>query len=80
MPHFLNVIAASPWVLAIVFLVAGLDAILPFMPSESTVVACGVAAANTGRPLLSLLIVVSACGAYAGTSSRSASAAACPSG
>jgi membrane-associated protein len=66
MPHFLNAIAASPWVLAIVFLVAGLDAILPFMPSESTVVACGVAAANTGRPFLSLLIIVSAAGAYAG--------------
>jgi membrane-associated protein len=66
MPHFLNAIAASPWVLALVFLVAGLDAILPFMPSESTVVACGVAAANTGRPLLSLLIIVSAAGAYAG--------------
>jgi len=66
MPHFLNAIAASPWVLALVFLVAGLDALLPFMPSESTVVACGVAAANTGRPLLSLLIIVSAGGAYAG--------------
>lgn len=66
MPHVLNTIAASPWVLALVFLIAGLDAILPFMPSESTVVACGVAAANTGRPLLSLLIVVSAAGAYAG--------------
>jgi membrane protein DedA with SNARE-associated domain len=49
-----------------VFLVAGLDAIVPFMPSESTVVACGVAAANTGRPLLSLLMAVSAAGAYAG--------------
>jgi membrane-associated protein len=66
MPHFLNAIAASPWVLALVFLVAGLDALLPFMPSESTVVACGVAAADTGHPDLSLLIVVSAAGAYAG--------------
>jgi membrane-associated protein len=66
MPHFLDVIAASPWVLAVVFLVAGLDAVLPFMPSETTVVACGVAAAETGRPALSLLIAVSAAGAYAG--------------
>jgi membrane-associated protein len=66
MPHYLDAIAASPWILAVVFLVAGLDAILPFMPSESTVVACGVAAANTGRPVLSLLIAVSAVGAYVG--------------
>jgi membrane-associated protein len=66
MPHILNAIAASPWVLALVFLIAGLDAVLPFMPSESTVVACGVASANTGHPALSLLVVVSACGAYAG--------------
>lgn len=66
MPHYLDAIAASPWVLAVVLVVAGLDALLPFMPSESTVVACGVAAANTGRPHILLLIVAAAAGAYLG--------------
>ncbi|MBL7259785.1 DedA family protein [Paractinoplanes lichenicola] len=66
MPHTLDAVAASPWILAVVFVVAGLDALLPFMPSESTVLACGVAAANTGRPHLGLLIVVAAAGAWLG--------------
>jgi membrane-associated protein len=61
-----SAIAASPWILAVVFLVAGLDALLPFLPSESTVVACGVAAAATGRPALPLLVATAAAGAYAG--------------
>jgi membrane protein DedA with SNARE-associated domain len=66
MPHSLDAVAASPWVLAVVFVVAGLDAILPFMPSESTVVACGVAAASSGHPHLGLLVAVAAAGAFAG--------------
>jgi membrane protein DedA with SNARE-associated domain len=39
---------------------------LPFMPSESTVVALGVLSAGTGRPQLALLILAAATGAYAG--------------
>ena len=66
MPHYLDTVAASPWVLAVVFVVAGLDALLPFMPSETTVVACGVAAAGTGRPHLALLIAAASAGAYLG--------------
>lgn len=66
MPHYLETVAASPWVLAVVFVVAGLDALLPFMPSESTVVACGLAAAGTGRPHLALLIAAASAGAYLG--------------
>jgi membrane-associated protein len=66
MPHSIDVLAAGPWVLVLVFVVAGLDAILPFMPSESTVVAVGVVAAATGRPNLGLLIAAAAIGAYAG--------------
>jgi membrane-associated protein len=66
MPHYLDAVAAGPWVLAVVFVVAGLDALLPFMPSESTVVACGVAAASTGRPHLALLIAAASTGAYVG--------------
>lgn len=66
MPHYLEGLAGSPWVLVVVFLVAGLDAVLPFMPSESTVVAVGVIAAGTGRPHLAALIGAAAGGAYAG--------------
>ncbi|NMO51799.1 DedA family protein [Actinoplanes sp. TBRC 11911] len=66
MSHYVDGIAASPWVFAVVFLVAGLDALLPFMPSETTVVACGVAAAGTGRPQVALLLLVAAAGAFAG--------------
>jgi membrane-associated protein len=66
MPHYLDAVAASPWILAAVFVVAGLDAILPFMPSESTVVACGVAAAATGNPHVLALIGCAAAGAYTG--------------
>jgi hypothetical protein len=64
MPHYLEGLAGSPWLLVVVFAVAGLDAILPFMPSESTVVAVGVVAAGTGRPHLAALIVAAAGGAY----------------
>jgi membrane-associated protein len=66
MPHFLGAVAASPWVLVLVFAVSGLDAVLPFMPSESTVVAVGVAAAGTGHPHVGALIGVAAAGAYTG--------------
>ncbi|WP_250029593.1 DedA family protein [Paractinoplanes maris] len=66
MPPYLDAVAASPWILAVVFVVAGLDALVPFMPSESTVLACGVAAAGTGRPHLGLLVLVAAAGAWAG--------------
>lgn len=66
MPDFVDAIAASPWMLVLVFVVAGLDALLPFMPSESTVVACGVAAASTGRPNIALLIATASAGAYLG--------------
>jgi membrane protein DedA with SNARE-associated domain len=66
MPQYLEAIVGSPWVLVVVFAVAGLDAILPFMPSESTVVAVGVVTAGTGRPYLAALIAAAAAGAYAG--------------
>lgn len=57
---------AGSWVLVIVFVVAGLDAVLPFMPSETTVVAVGVVAAQTGHPRLVFLIAVAAAGAFVG--------------
>lgn len=52
--------------MVLVFVVAGLDAVLPFMPSESTVIAVAVVTAQTGEPNLVLLIVAAAAGAFAG--------------
>lgn len=70
MPQYVESIVGSPWVLAVVFAVAGLDAILPFMPSESTVVAVGVVTAGTGRPYLAALIAAAAAGATPATGCR----------
>jgi membrane-associated protein len=66
MPHYLEAVVGSPWALAVVFVVAGLDAILPFMPSESTIVGVAVLTAGTGRPHIAALIGAAAAGAYAG--------------
>jgi membrane-associated protein len=66
MPHYLESVVGSPWALVVVFAVASLDAIMPFMPSESTVVAVGVVSAGTGRPHLAALIAAAAAGAYTG--------------
>lgn len=55
----------SPWLWLLVFAVAGLDALLPFMPSETTVVTVAVLIGpHPGRLLL--LGVVAAAGACAG--------------
>jgi membrane protein DedA with SNARE-associated domain len=55
----------SPWLWLIVFAVAGLDALLPFMPSETTVVTVAVLL-GTDLPRLALLVAVAAIGAWAG--------------
>ncbi|GAB3585257.1 VTT domain-containing protein [Amycolatopsis endophytica] len=55
----------SPWLWLIVFAVAGLDALLPFMPSETTVITVAVLL-GTDLPKLALLAVVAAVGALAG--------------
>lgn len=66
MPEFLDAVAASPWLYVIVFAVAALDALLPFMPSEGTVIAVGTLAASSGRPHLAAVIALAATGAFAG--------------
>jgi membrane protein DedA with SNARE-associated domain len=55
----------SPWLWVVVFVVAGLDALLPFMPSETTVVIVGVLIAPDPA-LLPVLIIVATVGAWAG--------------
>ncbi|MET8681262.1 DedA family protein [Streptomyces sp. NPDC004647] len=55
----------SPWLWLIVLLVAGLDALLPFMPSETTVVTVAVLL-GSDLPRLGVLVVVAAVGAVWG--------------
>jgi membrane-associated protein len=58
-------LAGSPWLWVVVFGVAGLDALLPFMPSEGTVMAVAVLL-GPDPASLALLAVVAAGGALAG--------------
>lgn len=55
----------SPWLWVLVFLIAGLDALLPFMPSETTVVTVAVLV-GTDPGKLALLAATAAAGAWAG--------------
>lgn len=55
----------SPWLWVAVLLIAGLDALLPFMPSETTVVTVAVLLGSQVDQLV-LLVVVAALGAFAG--------------
>jgi membrane-associated protein len=57
--------ATSPWVYAILFAVALLDAFFPVVPSETAVITAGVFAV-TGDPSLAGVIAVAAAGAFAG--------------
>ena len=59
---------ASGWAYAIVFLVAYLDALIPLVPSETTVITAGVVAAN-GDLSLALVIAAAAAGAFLGDNS-----------
>ena len=64
--QFTDLVAqASGWAYAIVFLLALLDAIIPLVPSETTVVTAGVVAAS-GDLSLPIVIVAAAAGAFAG--------------
>ncbi|WP_405837739.1 VTT domain-containing protein [Streptomyces platensis] len=55
----------SPWLWLVILLVSGLDALLPFMPSETTVVLVAVLI-GPDPALLALLAGVAAAGALAG--------------
>ncbi|GAB3137930.1 VTT domain-containing protein [Amycolatopsis stemonae] len=55
----------SPWLWVLVFAVSGLDALLPFMPSETTVVTVAVLVGPDPRQL-ALLAAVAAGGAWVG--------------
>ncbi|GAB3606505.1 hypothetical protein GCM10027413_19140 [Conyzicola nivalis] len=61
-------LAASPWVYVVVFLLTVLDAFFIVVPSETVVVALGALALSTGSPDLTILIPVAAVAATIGDS------------
>jgi membrane protein DedA with SNARE-associated domain len=64
--HFTQLVAdASGWAYAILFALALLDAILPIVPSETSVITAGVVASQGGLSL-PLVILFAAAGAFAG--------------
>ncbi len=64
--HFTELVAnASGWAYAILFVLALLDAIIPVVPSETSVITAGVVASQ-GDLSLPLVIVFAAAGAFAG--------------
>jgi membrane-associated protein len=56
---------ASGWAYVIVLLVSMLDALVPLVPSESTVITAGVVA-STGELMLPLIVAAAAVGAFLG--------------
>jgi membrane-associated protein len=62
----LDVIAASPWVLPVLFAFVVGDAFLVVLPSETLVVALGALSASTGSPSPWLVVPVAAAGAVIG--------------
>jgi len=63
----LELVSASPWTYAVILGVAALDALVPLVPSETTVISAGVLA-GAGDLHLGFVIVAGAAGAYAGDS------------
>jgi len=57
---------ASPVSYLVAFLVPALDAILPVLPSETAVIALGVATAGSADPRIAVLVVLAAGGAFVG--------------
>ncbi|WP_432519620.1 DedA family protein [Kineococcus sp. SYSU DK006] len=58
--------AGAPWVLAVVFALAALDALLPPLPSESIVIGLAAISADTGAPDLLALGCCALVGAFCG--------------
>jgi membrane-associated protein len=56
----------SPVSYLVAVTVPALDAILPVLPSETAVIALGVATAGSTDPRIAVLVLLAACGAFAG--------------
>src|SRR5918992_2425191 len=65
---FVELASESPWTYAVILGIAALDAILPVVPSETTVISAGVLA-GAGDLQLGLVIAAGAAGAYSGDAS-----------
>jgi membrane-associated protein len=63
-----DLVSSSPWAYVAVFAIALLDAVLPIVPSETTLIAAGVVA-GAGELDVALVIALGAAGAFAGDSS-----------
>ena len=61
----LTTVASSPWAYAVIALVAALDAVVPVVPSEATLITAGTIAA-TGQLEIALVIAAAAAGAFGG--------------
>jgi membrane-associated protein len=58
--------ASSPVSYLVAFVFPGLDALLPILPSETAVIALGVATAGHSDPRIAILVVLAATGAFLG--------------
>ena len=58
-------VSGSPWTYLFLFAIAALDAVIPLVPSETSVILAGVLA-STGDLVLVLVILFAAAGAVAG--------------
>lgn len=63
---FVHDAMASPWIYAVILGLALLDAFFPVVPSETVVVTAGVFAASSGEPMLWLVVLAAAAGAFLG--------------
>ena len=64
--HFTDLVAnASGWAYAILFVLAFLDALIPIVPSETSVITAGVLA-SSGELSLAMVVLFAATGAFAG--------------
>ncbi|QCB95183.1 DedA family protein [Cellulomonas shaoxiangyii] len=58
--------AGSPWIFPVLYAFATIDGFFPPIPSESVVIALTSLSVSTGRPLLWLVVLVAALGAFTG--------------
>jgi membrane-associated protein len=66
MSMWTNLAVSSPVSYLAAFLLPALDAILPILPSETIVIALGVATAGSADPRIAVLVALAACGAFVG--------------
>ncbi|BCJ40762.1 hypothetical protein GCM10010168_92140 [Actinoplanes ianthinogenes] len=66
MSQYVDLLATGRWVLVVVLAAALFDVVLPFIPSETIIMAVGVGVAETGRPPLIAVILAAAAGVTLG--------------